>query len=404
MHPARHARRSGVRAILGTVAVTGVALAVVAFGFLARGPAQPGVIAPSSTPAPSASSAAPRTGSPSASSGAPSLEVPGLGSLTGDVAFVVLESGLPGGTRIRSELWVAPLDGSSPQLVAAWVKPAGGIRPIGATVVGRQLSPDGRSFALVDSDGLAVIDLKTGASRKLAANAESPAWSPDGTRIAFARWTSESTQTTWTIRPDGTDLQQIAVEGGVLTWSPDGQLVAAGGGIYRIAAGGSRLATWPDRPNGANPVSWRRTSPAIVLAASATTNGGEQRLEVMDVGAPAKVIAREPGDLSQTVFMDPRWNPSDGRVVYLRRGPTSEVRVVDTSTGSQRLIATAGVPIRAEWNPAGNRIIYIATEGGHAAVHFTPRLDGSGPNEGILLSAADRPGVLITDLACVGLR
>ena len=62
--------------------------------------------------------------------------------------------------------------------------------------------------------------------RKLSKATVSPAWSPDGTRIAFGR-EGDDAATILTIRPDGTDIQQVTEPGQFfrvynLSWSPDG--------------------------------------------------------------------------------------------------------------------------------------------------------------------------------------
>jgi len=224
--------------------------------------------------------------------------------------------------------------------------------------------------------------------------------------VAFARWTSESTQTAWWVRPDGSGLEQISAEGGVITWSPNSMLLAAGDGIFRAGPTGDRVATWADAVNGgARPVDWRAGTPQLAFVASTGTNGGEQRLEILDVGSTARVVARETASLTQATFRDPRWQPGNSSVLFVRAGALrSEVRVLDTQTSTQRLVDAAGAVRRAEWNPAGSRVLYITTLDGRDELRFTPRIDGTATNEGALLSTSGRPRAVIADFACVVLH
>lgn len=343
--------------------------------------------------------------SPSPSATQAGLGGRAMGRPTGDYAFVAMELAQPNTSEIRAELWAAPLDGSEPSLVLAWLRPAGGIRIPGPTVVARQLSPDGRSFAFTGTDGLYVVDLVTGAIRSIATNAYGPVWSPDGTRIAFTRWTSASTATVWWIRPDGSALEQLPGSGAALAWSPDSGQLATGDGIYQGRANGARIGAWPDLPNGGGvPLSWRTPSPRIALAAS-SPDGVEQRIEVFDPAATPKIVTREGGSLTQSVFSDPRWHPAESKVLYLRRGSSgNELRIIDTQDGTQQVVRVSGTPKRGEWSPAGTRVVYIATNDDHDELRFTTRFDGSASSDELLLRGSNRAGDQINDVGCVTLR
>jgi hypothetical protein len=92
-----------------------------------------------------------------------------------------------------------------------------------------------------------IVDVSTTDSRLLIPyspdiNEEAPAWSPDGTRIAFIRPGDEGAEV-WTVAPDGDSEQlvAIAVEASLepdLAWAPDGSalLVSDGDWIYRVDA------------------------------------------------------------------------------------------------------------------------------------------------------------------------
>ena len=102
-------------------------------------------------------------------------------------------------------------------------------------------SPDGREIVYVGSSDcardtscfgfLVIMDVATRIGRPLigAGLGYRPSWSPDGELIAFVgRACSTCPSNIYTVRPDGSDLTQLAAPGGGVdpTWSPDGSKIA----------------------------------------------------------------------------------------------------------------------------------------------------------------------------------
>lgn len=92
----------------------------------------------------------------------------------------------------------------------------------------------------------------------LTENSELPAWSPDGSLIAFSRG-FEGRRTIWTMKPDGTDAHPITEPGSddvAAAWSPKGRyivftrrnrlMIMRADGIRRPLAGPQRLAAGVD--------------------------------------------------------------------------------------------------------------------------------------------------------------
>lgn len=112
-------------------------------------------------------------------------------------------------------------------------------------------SPDGSRVAFERQNEIYVANANgTGTPRRLTSDClldSAPAWSHDGTRIAFVRRSSSTDPTScsgayniWTMNADGTAKKQLTTEGGfaspswsvpVLPDAPDGRILYKGGGL-----------------------------------------------------------------------------------------------------------------------------------------------------------------------------
>jgi TolB protein len=110
------------------------------------------------------------------------------------------------------------------------------------------ISPDGKRLALISYRGPALksqiwtYGLAAGPWRELTETAEGaydPAWSPDGTRIAYAA-RAGSKHDLWVMDADGSDQRQITTSGACRApcWSPDGKHLAY------VAADGNAFDLW----------------------------------------------------------------------------------------------------------------------------------------------------------------
>ncbi|MDQ4024022.1 MAG: hypothetical protein M3217_00805 [Actinomycetota bacterium] len=125
--------------------------------------------------------------------------------------------------------WVVTLDGSRRTHVAGPGRPVSG----GAA----DWAPDGRRFVLAgkrESEqflGLYVFDGTGTKPRRITPDeweAQYPAWSPDGRRIAFTHVVPPNTFDIWVVRVDGSGLRQLTGEPGsdnYPAWSPDGSAI-----------------------------------------------------------------------------------------------------------------------------------------------------------------------------------
>lgn len=124
-----------------------------------------------------------------------------------------------GTTSDAGELAVMNADGSSQHVIDT---------DLGPNVSRPSWSPDGKQLLVSAFGDVYVVSLAGGRSRLLVRDGGYPAWSPDGSVIAFVRGHA----TIMLVEPDGSDLHQLAPAGlgntsnPRFSWSPDGKRIA----------------------------------------------------------------------------------------------------------------------------------------------------------------------------------
>lgn len=197
--------------------------------------------------------------------------------------------------------YVANADGTNPRRLPGGADPA--------------WSPSGREIAVTrtnaeDDPYIDIVDVATGATRKLTLYSEDPSWSPDGKTILY---NASNGSALCKIRPDGTGKRCFApaTELGARDpdWSPGGKaiVVAAGSRIAVLRSNGS-FARWISPP-----------------------------------------IKQRSGSIQTRVF-NPAWSPDGRRVVYERGKGRNRGSLYVTSDrgGRQRYLTGGTAPV---WSP-----------------------------------------------------
>jgi TolB protein len=205
----------------------------------------------------------------------------------------------------------------------------------GKGLFGGSFSPDGKLLAYADDFKLLVVGVHGGAPRLLAVadpggppymTLESPAWSPDGLRIAYVVDFEDATEI-WTLNADGSGKHRIVALGGCagggctvgLTWSPDGS---------QLAFASARYVTTP--PTGPTQV------PEIYTVRS---DGSQLR----------QITRGSTGDVK------PVWSPDGSRIAFVRAG-------YSTSLGQLFTMARDGTDLR----PVSDALVAAAYTAGIA--------------------------------------
>lgn len=240
------------------------------------------------------------------------------------------------------------------------------VTPVTPKGMAPQWAPNGRTlvYSILDGqrDPLMITDITTGAQRVLTqtpgTQSMSPAISPDGRTVVFAR-----------VSENGTDLYSMPIEGGTArritvsrgrsisiqpSFSPDGQRIvfssdrAGYNDIYISDADGANpevlsASTYGDRGNRTGP-DW---SPDGRLVAFQSLNGNTKQIMVLNVlDRSIRAVGTEGRN------DDPSWAPDSRHLVFTSdRSGVRQLWVVDIETGRTRQLKTGSETRLASWSP-----------------------------------------------------
>ncbi|MEO9174388.1 MAG: hypothetical protein ABI317_02655, partial [Gaiellales bacterium] len=141
-------------------------------------------------------------------------------------------------------------------------------------------------------------------------------WSPDGTRIAFVRGTSDSPGRLYTVRPDGSGLTALAtrIRASAPSWSPDGSMIAfvspsgSAGGVLATDPAGSSVHTEVPTPVGEQVSDLH--DPAFSPDGFQLAFTGRHGVYVAALGATPRRIVTAVG------ASHPSWSPDGSKLVF----------------------------------------------------------------------------------------
>jgi TolB protein len=246
---------------------------------------------------------------------------------TRDGEYAIYGVGVSGGEEER--LTDAEVDPSTPQGLFFQTDPA--------------WSPDGTTIAFASkrsgSLDLYAMSADGSGTRRLTSTKEDegqPTWSPDGDRIAFARGASSRI---FVMGADGSGAHRLTdgeADESEPAWSPDGRWIA----YVRREAGSSIRELWLVRPDGSQPrqltklggvaqaPAWSPDGRRIVFSANATGKGFDIYTIGVD-GQNAKVMT------SRDDSFEPAWSPDGKTIAYSAGGA---VFLIDVANGEERML------------------------------------------------------------------
>jgi TolB protein len=250
-------------------------------------------------------------------------------------------------------------------------------------------SPDGRRIAFVSRrDGKALYVMNAdGSGLRIVARVDrltTPAWSPDGREIVYGR------NGVYVMNADGSGQRQLARRGSAPAWSPDGRRIAfvITGKLYVVNADGSGHRTLPrlGRGGGGASLAWSpdgRKLLLVVTSISAPGCGYCSRLWVLNAdGSGLRDLTRNLGGsrgFGAWPASDAVWSPDGRKIAFVRSNTRRGVYVVNAEGSGMRKLTRQPMEAYAApaWSPDGRKIAFAGERDGNSEIYLM-NADGSG--------------------------
>ena len=224
-----------------------------------------------------------------------------------------------------------------------------------------------------------------------------PAFSPDGTQIAYTHDGDIYVVAATTVGGSGTSRTSGATADDEPHWSNDGTMIifVRDNDIYVMtSAGGSITPLVATAATERSPV-WSSDGDKIAYESDATGNF-EIYTANTDGGSPANVSQSAGSDT------DPAWSPDGDKLAFIRDG---DLWTMNEDGGGQTRLTTAGnVDSHPTWSPNGAQIaftvtgtnddIFVIPAGGGSATQFTTEASQDRqPDWGTMLALTSKPSI-----------
>src|SRR6478672_11647548 len=198
-----------------------------------------------------------------------------------------------------------------------------------------------------------------------------PAYSPDGSQIAFVRQTDGGEYTLWSMRADGGNpvaLTPPGVSARHPSWSPDGAHI-----VFDRASATSGRDLWVvDAAGSGSEPAW--SPDGLHIAFTTDRYGGTDIVTVTPDGGGLRRLTRDPADDRQAT-----WSSDGATIAFVsnRTGSDAIWTMTSAGRGQAQLMPGAGGDRAPAYSPDGSRIafrrgsdVWIANADGQAAARL----------------------------------
>ncbi len=253
-------------------------------------------------------------------------------------------------------------------------------------------SPDGRRIAFVSRrEGKALYVMNAdGSGLRLVARVKQltiPAWSPDGRRIAFQGGHDVHSGAVYVVNADGTGLRTLAPRGNAPAWSPDGRSIAFEGPsrFYVVNADGSGRRTLMRLQWSAKVTSLAWSPDGRKLAFLANGPAGQANFNLYVVNSDGSGLRNltaklgPPANATKPPASDPVWSPDGRLLAFVRLNTRLGVYVVNADGSGMRKLTRKPMEAYASpaWSPDGRKIAFASERDGNSEI-YRMKADGSG--------------------------
>lgn len=253
-----------------------------------------------------------------------------------------------------------------------------------------QANPSDADLFIGDLEGRHEKRLTSGPDRD-----QFPAWSPDGSTIAFNRITASGSDELWSIRADGTGLRQLTFSGAGAkhepVWSPDGRFLVYTAAYFNptrvwlevldLATGGMTKITQGVMDG--QPV-WSPDGKTIVYTARSADGEDDDLFSVKPDGSDRRALTSAPFDHSHESYRAFGWSADGSWLLVYNQRPAEGFIITLQADGSDRrqILSDRATPPGSggagtlgflTWSPDGQVIVFNGYNGLYAV-----NTDGSG--------------------------